>query len=91
MSLSLVLTGFVSRADKSSERYLKNFFKKLIGRKGIEDALSELDRLTREEVNMAIAEIRKLAHHINSGVNQLIDGTFSTLASHKYHLKPTND
>ena len=67
------------------------FFKKLIGRKGIEDALSELDRLTREEVNMAIAEIRKDTDQIKNGVKQIIDGTFSSLVTHEYHLKPTND
>ena len=85
------MTGFVSRADRCSERYLVKFFKKLIGRKGIEDALSELDRLTREEVNMAIAEIRKDTDQIKNGVKQIIDGTFSSLVTHEYHLKPTND
>ena len=85
------MTDFVSCADRCSETYLKKFFKKLIGRKCIEDALSELDRLTREEVNMAIVEIRRLTHQINSGVYRLIDGTFSTLATHEYHLKPTNE
>ena len=57
--------------DRDSERHLKNFFKKLIGKKGIEDALSKLDRLTREEVDMAIAEIRKVTHRIESGVNEM--------------------
>ena len=74
-------------ADRDSERHLKMFFNKLIGRKGIEDALSKLDRLTREEVNMAAVQILKVACHIDGGVDQLIEGTFSTLA-HKYHLKP---
>jgi hypothetical protein len=55
-------------ADRDSERHLKKFFKKLIGRKGIEDALSKLDRLTQEEVNMATVQILKLAHHIKGGV-----------------------
>ena len=40
---------------------------------------------------MAIAEIRKDTHQIKNGVNQLIEGTFSTLAVHEYHLEPTND
>jgi hypothetical protein len=91
-------------ADRDSERHLKKFFKKLIGRKGIEDALSKLDRLSQEEVNMAAVQILKLAHLIKGGVeavgvevkgvgdkvNQLIEGTFSTLLL-RYHLKPTND
>ena len=77
-------------ADRDSERHLKMFFKKLIGKKGIEDALSKLDRLTQEEVNMATVQILKVSHHIKDGVeavgdnvNQLIEGTFSTLATHK--------
>jgi hypothetical protein len=61
-------------ADRDSERHLKKFFKKLIGRKGIEDALRKLDRLTQEEVNMAAVQILKVAHHIDGGVNQLIAG-----------------
>ena len=85
------MTGFVSRADRGSVRCLKKFFKILFGRKGVEDALIKLNRLTQEEVNMAIAETRKLAHQINIGVNRIIDGTFSTLATHEYHFEPTND
>ena len=68
-------------ADRDSERHLKKFFKKLIGKKGIEDALSKLDRLTQEEVNMATVQILKVSHHIDGGVNQLIEGTLSTLAA----------
>ena len=84
------MTGFVSRADRGSVRYLMKFSKKLFGRKDIEDALIKLNRLTQEEVNMAIAETRKLAHQINIRVNQIIDGTSCTLATHEYHLEPTN-
>ena len=39
-------------ADRGSERYPKNFLKKLIGRKGIEDLLSGLDRLTQGAVDI---------------------------------------
>ena len=53
----------------------------MIGKKGIEDALSKLDRLTQEEVNMATVQILKVSHHIDGGVNQLIEGTLSTLAT----------
>ena len=38
--------------DRGSEMSLENFFKKLIGRKGIDDALNRLDRLTREAVEI---------------------------------------
>ena len=59
--------------------------------KGIEEALSKLDRLTLEEVDLAIVQIETAVHNIQDGVGQLLDGTFSTLATHKYQLKPTND
>ena len=82
-------------ADRDSERHLKKFFKKLIGRKGIEDALRKLDRLTQEEVNMATVQILKVSHCINGGVeavgmdvkgvgdnnNKIIKGTLTTLAA----------
>ena len=59
--------------------------------KSIEEALSQLDRLTAKEVNLAIEQIRTVTIEIQKGVNQLIDGTFSTLTTHKHHLEPTND
>jgi hypothetical protein len=69
-------------ADRNSVRQVKKFVKKLIKRKGIEDAPSKLDRLTQEEVNMATVQILKIARHIKDeveavgeNVNQLIEGT----------------
>ena len=47
------------------------FLERLIGNKGIEDALSKLDRLTQEEVNMATVQILKVTHRIESGVNEM--------------------
>jgi hypothetical protein len=101
----LIPDGMFPVADRHSERHLKKFFKKLIGRKGIEDALSKLDRLTQEEVNMATVQILKISHDIKGGVaavgvevkgvsdrvNRLIEGRFSTLTTHERHLKPTYD
>ena len=77
------------------ETYLKKYFKKLIGMKDIEDALSRLDILTQEEVKMATAQILKLAHRIKGGVeavseevkgvgdkvNRAIEGMSSTSAT----------
>ena len=60
--------GSFPAADRDSERHLKKFFKTLIGKKDIEDALSKLDRLTQEEVNMATVQILKVSHHIKGGV-----------------------
>ena len=51
-------------ADRNSEKYLK----KLIGRRDIEDALGRLDRLTQEEARMATAQVLKVAHRVEHGV-----------------------
>lgn len=52
--------------------------------KGIKEALSKLDRLTQEEVNLAIAQIQTVTQQIKGGVevvgkslNQLIEGTLA--------------
>lgn len=46
---------------------LETYLKKLMGGKDIEDALKRLDNLTREEFQMAIAQVLK-------AMNQLTDG-----------------
>jgi hypothetical protein len=56
-------------ADGDSERYLK----KLIGRRDIEDALSRLDRLTQEEARMATAQVLRVAHRVEHGVDSVSD------------------
>ena len=85
-------------ADRNSEKYLK----KLVGRTDIEDALSRLDKLTQEEARMAIAQVLKVAHHIEDGVktvgdnvkdvddkiNLAIEGTLSSSATHKPIINP---
>ncbi|KAH9022680.1 hypothetical protein EDB85DRAFT_2293157 [Lactarius pseudohatsudake] len=51
---------------------------------------SRLDRLTQQEVQMAIVEVLKIAHHVKDGaeavgdkVNVAIEGALNTLATHK--------
>jgi hypothetical protein len=56
-------------ADRHSEKYLK----KLIGRRDIEDALNRLDRLTQEEARMAIAQVLKVVHRVDHGVETVGD------------------
>ena len=75
-------------ADRESEKYLKKYYNALIGRADIKDALSELDKLTEEEVKMVTAQTFKLANDIKDGVkvvddkmDQLIEGTFSAVIS----------
>ena len=54
-------------SDRDSEKYLK----KIIGRRDVEDALSRLDKLTQEEARMAIAQVLKVAHRVERGVENV--------------------
>ena len=49
----------------------EKYFKKLVGRKDIEDALKRLDRLTQEEALMAAAQILILTHTIDHKVTDV--------------------
>ena len=54
-------------ADRSSEKILK----KLVGRAEVEDALSRLNMLTREESLMAMVRNLEVAHHIDGVVHDI--------------------
>ena len=58
-----------SVADKNTVTYLKKYLNRLIGRADIEGALENLRRLTNEEFKTAVAQIWKVVHHIQSGVD----------------------
>ncbi|KAN0129873.1 hypothetical protein V8E53_012345, partial [Lactarius tabidus] len=47
----------------------KRYFKKLLGRKDVEDALQRLDKLTQEEARMAAAEALTITRGIDDKVN----------------------
>jgi hypothetical protein len=51
----------------------EKFFKKLVGRRDIEDALRRLDRLTQEETLMAAAQILNLTHAVNNKLKDVDD------------------
>ena len=51
---------------------VEKFFKKLVGRKDVEDALQRLDELTQEEARMAAAETLEITRGIDDNV-QVID------------------
>ena len=53
-----------SMADLRAEK----FFKKLVGRKDVEDALQRLDQLTQEEARMAAAEALTITSDIGDDV-----------------------
>jgi hypothetical protein len=59
----------------------EKFWKKILGKNDIEDALKRLDTLTQEEARMATAEIWKTTRSVNDQVAVLIDG-----AKHSFSL-----
>ena len=59
-----------SLADYGSEAFLK----KLIGRTEVEDALSRLDKLTKEECSMVMARNLEIAHHVDGNVKAARNG-----------------
>ena len=65
MSICYTSTSFL--IDGCSEKIVK----KLIGRTEIEDALKRLDKLTQEEVRMAIAQNLKITHAVDKGVREV--------------------
>ena len=46
----------------STYGYLEKYIKRLVGRPDIEDALGRLDRLTQDEIRMAVAQGLKATH-----------------------------
>ena len=56
--------------DRGSEKYLMKF----IGRRDIEDALRRLDSLTREEIQMLLAQVIKVTHNVRDRV-ETVSGT----------------
>ena len=51
-----------------TEQYLEKYGKRLIGRTDMEDALKRLDKLTQEEVRMAVAENLKATRTVDERV-----------------------
>ena len=47
--------------------------KRLIGRTELEDGLKRLDKLTQEEVRMAIAQNLKVTLTVDKGVKEVVD------------------
>ena len=51
--------------------HIEKYFKKLFGRKDVEDALQRLDKLTQEESRMAAAEALTIARGIDDNVKDV--------------------
>ncbi|KAI9429250.1 hypothetical protein H4582DRAFT_1827281, partial [Lactarius indigo] len=63
-----VLSIFAIATKEIRQGRAKKFFKKLVGRRDIEDALQKLDRLTQDEARMATAEVLRLTHSMDDKV-----------------------
>ncbi|KAH9055235.1 hypothetical protein EDB87DRAFT_1824745 [Lactarius vividus] len=68
-----VLDIFAIATKEMKQSRTKKYFKKLVGRKDIEDALERLDKLTQEEARMAAAQILRLTHSIRDRVEVVDD------------------
>ncbi|KAN0130211.1 hypothetical protein V8E53_011968 [Lactarius tabidus] len=66
-----VLNIFAIATKDIKQGRAKKFFKKLVGRKDIEDALRRLDRLTQDEALMAAAQILNLTHRVDKKVTDV--------------------
>ena len=62
-----------ARAPLLLERPLEKYLKKLAGRNDMEDALKRLDKLTSEEVRMAIAQNLRATHSVDDRVRVVAD------------------
>ncbi|KAH9028691.1 hypothetical protein EDB85DRAFT_1867679, partial [Lactarius pseudohatsudake] len=82
-----VLNIFAIATKEMKQGRAKTFFKKLVGRKDIEDALARLDRLTQEEARMASAQILRLAHSVDDRVKVVDDKVTGV----QYKLKDMDD
>ncbi|KAH9055238.1 hypothetical protein EDB87DRAFT_1341233 [Lactarius vividus] len=63
-----VLNIFAIATKEMKQGRAKKFFKKVVGRRDIEDALARLDKLTQEEARMAAAQILRLTHSVDDKV-----------------------
>ncbi|KAH9028687.1 hypothetical protein EDB85DRAFT_2147778 [Lactarius pseudohatsudake] len=68
-----VLNIFAIATKEMKQGRAKKFFKKLVGRQDIEDALARLDILTQEEARMAAAQILRLTRSVNVKVKVVDD------------------
>ncbi|KAH9169267.1 hypothetical protein EDB89DRAFT_2198624 [Lactarius sanguifluus] len=68
-----VLSIFAIATKEIKQGRAKKYFKKLIGRRDIEDAFQRLDKLTQEEARMATAEVLRLTQNVGDKVKGIGD------------------
>ncbi|KAH9046668.1 hypothetical protein EDB84DRAFT_1673962 [Lactarius hengduanensis] len=83
----LNIFAIATKEMKQGRASLEKFFKQLVGRKDIEDALARLDRLTQEEARMAAAQILRLTHSVDDRVKVVDDKVTGV----KFKLKDVDD
>ncbi|KAH9055239.1 hypothetical protein EDB87DRAFT_1341305 [Lactarius vividus] len=82
-----VLNIFAIATKEMKQGRAKKFFKKLVGRKDIEDALARLDKLTQDEARMAAAQILRMTHSVDDRV-KIVDDKVTGV---QYKLKDVDD
>ncbi|KAH9073522.1 hypothetical protein EDB83DRAFT_2219557, partial [Lactarius deliciosus] len=82
-----VLNIFAIATKEMKHGRAKKFFRKLVGRQDIEDALARLDKLTQEEVRMASAQILRLTQSVDDRVKVVNDKVTGV----KFKLKDVDD
>jgi YesN/AraC family two-component response regulator len=63
--------------------FLENYLNKLMGKNDLEDALKKLDVLTKDEAQMAIAEVLRVTHGIDDKVTAILDGSQSVIIANE--------
>ncbi|KAI9432201.1 hypothetical protein H4582DRAFT_1821458, partial [Lactarius indigo] len=69
-----VLSIFAIATKEIRQGRAKKFFKKLAGRRDINDGLQRLDRLTQEEARMATAQVLRLTQRVDDKVEDVNKG-----------------
>ncbi|KAI9434714.1 hypothetical protein H4582DRAFT_1855816 [Lactarius indigo] len=94
-----VLSIFAIATKEIRQGRAKKFFKKLVGRRDIEDALQKLDRLTQDEARMATAEVLRLTHSMDDkvmgvgfqGVDERVQGVGEGVQRVDQNVQAVND
>ncbi|KAH9967018.1 hypothetical protein BJV74DRAFT_968858 [Russula compacta] len=82
------LLSILALSTKSmTERRIKKFLKRLVGKTEVEDALSRLDTLTKEESLMTVARTLEITHGVDSVVRD-VDGNVKEI---DHNVRTTKD
>ncbi|KAH9012154.1 hypothetical protein EDB84DRAFT_970835 [Lactarius hengduanensis] len=75
VEITVEILGILATATKEmGQSQAKKFLKKVAGRTDLEDGMKKLDKLTNEEVAMAIVQNLKVTHTVDNKVTAVGDG-----------------